>query len=288
MNLRMNFIGSIVFLFYSACSGRDLQTPDCRFYSESDSIRIESLLYDSRHFVPSETNPIQLFFGESLIGTPYVAHTLEYPEEKLVIDLSRLDCMTFVENVLALTQTAKGEDLSWQQFARKLQQIRYREGHADGYASRLHYSTDWIARNSARGFIRDITASIVHDSIDVSLYFMSNHAEKYQALSQNREEVERIKAVESKYQNYRVPYIPKEKLNEEIMSKIPAGAIIAITTSIAGLDIAHLGIACRIDGELHLLHASLGKKQVVIEPVTLDKQLARYKTQTGIRVLEIL
>ena len=51
--------------------------------------------------------------GETFIGTPYAPHTLEAPgEEGLVIELEELDCVTFVENVLALArfvQTAPDE-----------------------------------------------------------------------------------------------------------------------------------------------------------------------------------
>ena len=43
--------------------------------------------------------------GETFVGTPYAPHTLEAPgEEGLVIELEELDCVTFVENVLALAR----------------------------------------------------------------------------------------------------------------------------------------------------------------------------------------
>ena len=43
--------------------------------------------------------------GETFVGTPYAPYTLEVPgDEGLVIELEELDCVTFVENVLALAR----------------------------------------------------------------------------------------------------------------------------------------------------------------------------------------
>ena len=41
-----------------------------------------------------------------------------------------------------------------------LQQIRYRRGRVDGYASRLHYFTDWIRDNEQKGLVRELTADL--------------------------------------------------------------------------------------------------------------------------------
>ena len=49
-----------------------------------------------------------LALAQSLLGLPYVSGTLEVnDEERLVVNLSQLDCTTFVENVLALSQCVK-------------------------------------------------------------------------------------------------------------------------------------------------------------------------------------
>lgn len=66
-----------------------------------------------------------------------------------------LDCMTFVEEVLALSESRGFED-----FARTLQEIRYRDG-VPLYGWRNHFvEADWIEENTRRGFIADITASV--------------------------------------------------------------------------------------------------------------------------------
>src|SRR5690606_423375 len=46
--------------------------------------------------------------GVTFIGTAYVPGTLEVPgPERLVVNLRELDCVTFVENVLAIARLAR-------------------------------------------------------------------------------------------------------------------------------------------------------------------------------------
>src|SRR5436309_6634790 len=51
---------------------------------------------------------VMIALGVSFLGTSYVANALEAPgEEHLVINLQGLDCVTFVENTLALSRCVK-------------------------------------------------------------------------------------------------------------------------------------------------------------------------------------
>ena len=86
------------------------------------------------------------FFADKLLGTPYVAHTLEGDREYLSINVDQLDCTTFVETLAALTKAAKAKSPSWYAYASALESIRYHSGHIDGYASRLHYISAWISK----------------------------------------------------------------------------------------------------------------------------------------------
>ena len=55
--------------------------------------------------------------AEFFLETPYVARTLEMTaRETFVINLREMDCVTFVENVLALSLTAKPDELSFDKF----------------------------------------------------------------------------------------------------------------------------------------------------------------------------
>lgn len=102
------------------------------------------------------------FFADKLLGTPYVAHTLEGDREYLSINVDQLDCTTFVETLAALTKAAKAKSPSWYAYASALESIRYHSGHIDGYASRLHYISAWIIENANRGNFTEITSSLPH------------------------------------------------------------------------------------------------------------------------------
>ena len=64
------------------------------------------------------------FFGNKLIGTPYVAHTLEGEKEYLTINIDELDCTTFVESLIALTRAAMSNAPTWYAYADNLEKIR--------------------------------------------------------------------------------------------------------------------------------------------------------------------
>ena len=66
---------------------------------------------------------------------------------------------------------------------------------------------------------------------------------------------------------------------------IQSGDIIALTTSIKGLDITHTGFATRgADGRIHLLHASTGSMEVEVSDVPLIDYLKKIKSNTGIMI----
>ena len=62
------------------------------------------------------------------------------------------------------------------------------------------------------------------------------------------------------------------------------GDIIAATSTVAGLDIAHTGIALWEDGRLHLLHAPLVGRSVEISELPLADRIQGIGGQDGIMV----
>ena len=110
-----------------------------RFHCADDTVKINRLLAEAKVAGLSTPNQYMLYFGEQLLGTPYVAHTLEGDKEYLTINIDQLDCTTFVETLVALTRTALQQSPTWYTYAANLERIRYQGGKVDGYASRLHY-----------------------------------------------------------------------------------------------------------------------------------------------------
>ena len=223
------------------------------------------------------------------LGTPYVAHTLERTtKEKLIVNLRELDCVTFVENVLALSTVARSVDFTFSSFCNELRKIRYRDGKINGFASRLHYSSDWVFANEQRGEIKNISRDLGGVRESKTIDFMSTHADAYKKLKSDVKALARIQQMEKDI-NRRggFYYLPKNKINTKA-AQIPHMAMIAFTTSIKGLDTSHVGFAFKQNDGLTFIHASSAQKKVVINHQPLNNYCVAQSKCTGIMIMEIL
>lgn len=226
---------------------------------------------------------IMVAIGASFIGTRYASNILETPgDERLIVNLRELDCVTFVENTLALSRCITAGRHTFDQFKEELKFIRYRDGILNGYPSRLHYFSDWIENNETKNVVRNVSEEIGGVPYAKNLAFMSTHPASYKQLS-NRRILDMIMNIESDISLRRRWYIPKEQL-QGVEQKIESGDIIGITTSIEGLDISHTGMAIRTQGVLKYLHAPLSRGKVQISEQPLVEYLALHTEQTGIMV----
>ncbi len=123
--------------------------------------------------------------GRTFVGTTYTPQTLEVDgPERLVVNLRELDCVTFVENTLAMARLIRaGEFEDYDAYRRELVRIRYRGGVIDGYPSRLHYFSDWIADGEAKGLVRNVSREIGGVPDDEPVDFMSTHPDAYRQLA---------------------------------------------------------------------------------------------------------
>ena len=219
------------------------------------------------------------------LGTPYQGGTLDRDSvESVVVRFDSLDCTTFVETVSALTLCANSEKNKFSDYLKALENIRYRDGICNGYTSRLHYFSEWIMNNQEMGIIKEIAPDGFVITEYRTINFMSHNADKYAGIT-NDAVLREIKASERVLSSLPFCYIPKNKVAELTTEIVREGDIIAIVTDIDGLDISHVGFATFIDGEIHLLHASSGKKEVVIDPLPLSDYLAKFKHHVGIKIL---
>ncbi len=226
---------------------------------------------------------VMVAIGTSFLGTPYVAHALEAPgDERLVINMQGLDCVSFTENSLALSRCVKMGTATFEAYRKQMQLIRYRNGKIDGYPSRLHYFSDWIDNNVAKKVVRNVTEEIGGRPYTKRIDYMSPPPDSYRQLS-DAAFMAKIKRTENELMKRSHYYIPKEHL-AGVQKKIDNGDIIAITTSMKGMDIAHTGMAIRVGDELKLLHAPIVGSSVQISEHTLVEYLKRHATQTGIMV----
>jgi len=226
--------------------------------------------------------------GKRFVGSPYEPNTLEQPgAERLVVNLHSFDCMTFVENVLALSSCIKKDRLSFDEFQKQLKIIRYRGGKIQGYASRLHYFSEWVYDNQRKGILRDMTREFGGVPLNKRLNFMSRHRQLYRGLADSSAFLQ-IQEIEDTLGTRQVFYIPKSAIvNSQF--EIKTGDILAMTTAQEGLDVAHTGIAIRLeDHSLHYLHAPNVKGKVTITGETLSQYLQKHSSFTGIIVARVL
>lgn len=226
---------------------------------------------------------IMVAIGGSFLGTPYKAQTLEAAgPEHLVVNLRALDCVTFVENTLALARCVKLGTYRFEDYLEQLRLIRYRDGRIDGYPSRLHYFSDWIHHNEERGIVRDVTRDSGGVPYTKTIDFMSTHRSSYKQLSDD-DSLEKIIAIENRLNKGRRSYLPAEALGES-PGVLQAGDIIGITTKVKGLDIAHTGMAAIGNGVVRYLHAPLSGGSVQLSEQSLQEYLLANKSHTGIMI----
>src|SRR5690606_9014874 len=159
--------------------------------------------------------------------------------ERLVVNLREFDCVTYVESVLAMARLVKARTADYDAFKAQLIRIRYRGGVLDGYPSRLHYFSEWIHDNAAEGVVRDVTQELGGVRRAGRVDFMSKHPSSYRQLADagNLAAITKIEKALDQRTRY---YIPQDRI-ARVEDRIRDGDIIAMTTTIEGLDVAHTG-----------------------------------------------
>ena len=222
--------------------------------------------------------------GTLLLGTPYVGGTLEGAGPEICrADLTGLDCVTFFENVLAMARCSKLGTPSWDAFIKQITRTRYRDGQLDGYASRLHYTAEWIENNVAKGIVRDVTPDLGGDVFPIRVSFMSEHPQYYPPLKADTALVGTMASIERRLATTTRYIVPREKI-ADIEPLLKTGDIVAIATSKAGLDYAHTGLIVREGSVARLMHASVTKKKVILD-VRLSDYIASVKSHIGVSIL---
>lgn len=256
-------------------------------YTASDSLAVERLLETGRKERGDENRMI--YYGKKFLDVPYVAHTLEVgDEEKLVVNLSQMDCTTFVEYVAALSMCDMKGQGRFRDFCDNLTRIRYRNGVIDGYASRLHYFTWWGEDNEKMNIVEEIVSDEAPFTAvqTVQIDYMSSHPSLYKRLRSDAGLIPLIEEYERATNGKQYRYIPKSRLGgtREQLASVCSGDIVSIITNKKGLDTSHVGIAVWQDGHLHLMHASSLKKKVVLDSETFYNYSKKQASQLGIRV----
>lgn len=265
------------------------------YVSTADDIALGKLVLERLAASPKQDAASQMILAaKALLEQPYEAGTQEGREERLRIYLTKTDCILFAETCLGLVRTVQrcGPLATFEDLAATLRRTRYRDGVVDGYASRLHYTTEWIRQGERNGFFRDITAELGGVQDTRPIRFMSENPDSYAPLKGEsnyaKENLRQIRAMEARVNGLPRWYIPREKL-AEVEERIQSGDILCLATSIDGLDYSHVVIAYREKpgAPLGFIHASTSAKKVIVEPRSLQAYLQANKRATGISVLRV-
>ena len=255
---------------------------------DSTRARFDSVMQGAQsadlHTLP--VGRIMQWVGMQFQGAPYLVGTLDEPaEETLVVRLDGFDCVTFVETAWAMARGIQEQDYAYASFARRLAQQRYRSGTL-GYCQRLHYFTDWIDANERRGLLTnrtgDLGGRVLQDTID----FMSTHRSAYDRFAANDSLYRCVQRMEdnlrARHRAEPIRYVPQDSIRA-VYDQLQAGDVIALATSIDGLDVSHTGLAyAHDDGSIGLLHASTSGG-VVVSP-DLQRYVQQIVHQIGIVV----
>ena len=246
-----------------------------------------------------------LVAARALLDQPYVASTLEGGDhEQPRIYLTRTDCILFVEACHCLAHTALTvSHPSFSDYARNVVRRRYREPVVRNYSDRIHYTTEWVRRAEADGWVHDITLDLGGSVWEHPIGYMSHNASKYEHLKNaasdpvQRHDLAVIARVENDLNARPHTYIPREQV-AAAAEGIRSGDIICYCSGVEGLDIAHVAMAWVTDPEGNLVfgdapagsrigfvHASMAGMKVMVDPKTIADYVAGRKGLSGIKVV---
>ncbi|MFZ5905779.1 MAG: N-acetylmuramoyl-L-alanine amidase-like domain-containing protein [Nitrospirota bacterium] len=179
------------------------------------------------------------YLSGRLLDTPYNEDRLigdKGTPEVFVIDLSGLDCLTYLEYVEAMRISR-----SFGEFRTNVQKVRYRDGTVS-FRTRNHFLTDWSEYRAGR--IDEVTETLGGDRT------VTNE----KVLNRKQDGSYFLEGVQPVPRSIR--YLPSESVDEGICSLLKTGDYIGIYARPPGLDVSHAGILIKEAGGMKFRHAS--------------------------------
>lgn len=285
--MTLNFCRSAVTSDGNAGSSPTVEKHIDAFYNDStrDVAKIQTVLDKTKQI--KNLNDRIIAITQEFTGIPYVGGTLNIPtREQLYVNTSGFDCLTFVETVIAIAKASDDNNPDIDDFLSYLQSIRYRDGHINGYPSRLHYISEWAIDNGLRGNLKEISEDCgLAVKKTKTIDFMTRNRHLYQALSSDSI-YQAIKNNEKPLENLEYYIIPASEVEKAAVNFLQSGDIVAIVTNKQGLDVSHVGVLNIKNGIPYLIHASSKYKKVINDTLPLKDYLNRQKSP-GIRVFRI-
>lgn len=222
-------------------------------------------------------------YSEVAKGTPYALFCLgEGPNAKYdrdpLIDFTRADCVTFIEQILAMAISDNYENMF-----NNLQRIRYRRGEID-LRTRNHFThADWVPNNA--WLLQDVTAAVGE-----------KHCREMTKTIDRRKLLRFLSVPDSELieipppETMTIKYIPEQSLLA-VQDSLQTGDLFSIIQSTPGIFSAHMGLIIRREnGEVYCRHASSRPetKQVIDEPLSaMVAQLQANRKRVGMAFLRV-
>lgn len=208
--------------------------------------------------------------GIQFIGRPYRSNSLSTSNpESLVADLESFDCVTFLENSLALALSAGVDSI----YRKALVHVRY-AGDSIQYEKRYHYFSDAM---SQLGYPLLGTRNMLKMS-PKSFSFLSNYLVSKQIGQIN---IPLLRSRENELAHKAFYYTPTTSVNE-LLPLLKSGDLVGLVSKNASIDFLHTGMIYRKDGKVFLLHASQEFKRVMVSSQTLVDYLKTHRQFIGV------
>ena len=213
-----------------------------------------------------------MIIGQYFKGAPYLSNRLSKSNpEKVYFSFADFDCVTFVENVLALYYS----DGTNSKFIENLIKIRYND--SVSYENRNHYLTKGLQKLVALNILSPINNQLNSKSIQKNINYLSKH------INSNYINMSRIISIEKSISHEDMYYFGSNNV-VEINHLIKNGDVIAFVSSRNDLDFQHVGFVYIKNNKKYILHASQEKKVVCISDVTIDQYLSNNKKIKGFQI----
>jgi hypothetical protein len=208
--------------------------------------------------------------GLQFLGKPYRANALSgsNPEE-LVADLTSFDCVTFIENSLALAHAAGDESV----YRKSLVHFRY-AGDSVQYEKRYHYFSDAMRQ---LGYPLLGTRDMLQ-KFPKSFSFLSNYLASKQPGQIN---LALLRSRENQLAQNEFYYTPNA-LIDRLLPLLKSGDLVGLVSKNPAIDFLHTGMIYRKDGKVYLLHASQDFKRVMVSQQTLAEYLKTHRQFIGV------
>lgn len=204
------------------------------------------------------------------LGKPYRANALSSSNpEVLIADLASFDCVTFIENSLALAHSA-GVDSVYQKV---LVHFRY-AGDSVQYEKRYHYFSDAMRQ---LGYPLLGTRDMLQ-KFPKSFSFLSNYLASKQLGQIN---LSLLRSRENQLAQNDFYYTPNA-LIDRLLPLLKSGDLVGLVSKNPAIDFLHTGMIFRKDGKVYLLHASQELKRVMVSKQTLNEYLKTHRQFIGV------